>query len=93
MTDLIYAEDGAIPVLKAKYPTAVFDDASDMVHEERFSITIPDEEFDQREYYRFLIAEGLALVSLNLQLALKIAGDQHDLLMEVVDTMSKEKAE
>ncbi|MHC4644205.1 MAG: hypothetical protein ACYTBJ_01790 [Planctomycetota bacterium] len=89
MEDLIYASDEAIPALKEKYPSALFADASDMVHEERFSIVIPDKDFDQREYYRFMIREGLALVSLNIQLAMRVSGKQHDMLMELVDSMPK----
>ena len=84
MFDLIYTADDARDVMRKEYPEARFQDASDMIHEERFSFEVPDEGFDLRRYYRHLIRNGLALVSLNFQMGLSIPGDNQNIIKELM---------
>lgn len=58
MEELIYAGREVEDIIKAKYPQAVIDDASDFIHTERFRLSIEGIEND--EFYPFAIKEGFA---------------------------------
>jgi len=73
MYDLIYLDDDsqyrkAQEKLKAVFPDAKFEDASDFIHHTRFSISInvPDD-----EYHIEILDLGLSLCSLNFQLLMQ----------------------
>lgn len=65
MYDLIYADSRARTVLKEAFPKAKFEDASDDIHTERFSIEL---DIEDRDYRMQVLKLGLALVSFNFQL-------------------------
>lgn len=65
MNDLIY-DDSAMVDIKAQYPTAIFEDASDEVHGGRFQVEIPD--IPEDEWWEFCVKTGIAIVSLGFQL-------------------------
>jgi hypothetical protein len=89
MEDLIYAEDEVAKIISARYPSAVFEDASDMVHEERFGVKVSD--VAEEEWFEFLVKAGIATVSLNVQLAMRIPGKSQDALKVVVEKLKEEK--
>ena len=66
MRDLIYA--GVQDIIKKKYPTAVFIDASDCVHEDRFEVEVIDIESD--DWWKFCVESGIAYCSLGFRLRL-----------------------
>jgi hypothetical protein len=66
MYDLIYCGKDVEEIIKKRFPNAVIKDASDYVHDERFSIE--DEDLNEDEYYPFIIKEGIGGCSFNLQL-------------------------
>jgi len=70
MMDLIYLNDRfqydtIKECLKKEFPNAQIEDASDDVHEYRFSITMPDEKRD--EYNKFVLKTGLVIFSFAYQ--------------------------
>jgi len=68
MYDLIYADYKAQKILEKRYPNAKFEDASDDIHRERFSIDIEESEYNERDYLKFLLESGLYSVSFDFQL-------------------------
>lgn len=67
MYDLIY--DGtAWEVVQKRFPEAKIKDESDCIHEGRFGVELPDEMRD--EYLRWVVLNGLGLVSLSIGLML-----------------------
>jgi hypothetical protein len=68
MNDLIYAGADAERSIAGAFPDARIEDASDFIHEERFSVTLPDALEDT--YLKHVIANGLGSVSLSVQLML-----------------------
>lgn len=70
MEDLIYSGDenyksDQTEILKW-FPNAIFTDASDCIHEGRFSVKLEDT--DKELWQRFLISSGLGELSLGFQL-------------------------
>lgn len=68
MFDLIY-DEAAEPDLRAAFPNAQFADASDFLHEGRFSIRLPDEAME--EYLKVLILKGWAADSITVQIGMR----------------------
>jgi len=62
------------PEIKAKFPNATFEDASDEIHESRIVVKIADVTW--REWFTFLLDSGWHEVSLLFQLSIK--GDSDD---------------
>jgi len=79
MNDLIYAGYKAEKEIKALFPTAVIEDASDYIHTERFSIALPDSVTDE-EYVKAILKSGLEAVSLTVQMMLRGEQDEFDKL-------------
>ena len=68
MYDLLYAAPKHQDTIRSAFPHAMIEDASDDVHNERFSVELPEEE---RKDYEFLLWQtGLAGASLSIGLAL-----------------------
>jgi hypothetical protein len=65
VTDLFYDWDGW-PEIKAKFPNAEREDASDFIHDARIQVKIPDASL--REWYLFLLDSGWHGVSLGFQI-------------------------
>lgn len=64
MVDLIYCNEARTEVLE-RFPHAKIEDASDDIHDERISVTLPDEEKDV--YFKWIIKNGWHGVSLGIQ--------------------------
>jgi hypothetical protein len=81
VSELVYADPSVSKAIKAKWPHAVFEDASDDIHEDRFEVAIQDVTED--DFYVFAIREGFALVCLKFQLMLRSREkDQHTKIRE-----------
>ena len=70
--DLIY-DDRAWARIKERFPSATQQDASDCIHERRIGVDIPD--VDRGRWFRFLVQEGLAGISLYFNLSVAM-GDK-----------------
>lgn len=66
--ELVYADQEAIDWFRDTWPQARFEDARDMIHDQRFHVLVPGVSED--EAYPLLIAEGFALVCLGLGIIL-----------------------
>lgn len=91
MYDAIYAGADVRAIVKARYPDGHFEDASDDIHPERFSVEIAG--CDEKQYWRFLIEEGIALASLNVGLAMRIPGKVQDELLALLAEMKAAREE
>ena len=90
ITDLIYDYE-AEPIIKRAYPNAKFEDASDGIHESRFSVTLEE---DRKTWFKFLIKEGIANISIWLQMAMyKVTetDEAHADLKAAIDELKREK--
>ena len=92
MYDLIYADYKAREILEKRYPKATFEDASDEVHHERFSIDIEESEYNERDYLKFLLESGLFSVSFDFQL-MRHSKDQAHKINNAAKELKKEKPE
>lgn len=88
MFDLVYAKYGgdAMEELRREYPGAHFKDGSDYIHPERFTIDIDG--VTRKDYYLFLVRTGIAAVSMNFQLDLRMP-HRRDLMLEIAREMGK----
>lgn len=88
MFDLLYGLDEQdLNLIRITFPTAIIEDASDAVHERRFSIKLPEAVRD--DYMVFLLKEDLAVISLDMQLMSK-SKDKHPKLRELIARAKKE---
>jgi hypothetical protein len=90
MEELIYGPKEVIGVIKKKYPQAKFKDASDFIHEDRFSVIIPDIEED--EFYPFAIKEGFADLCLRLMILLYKDPDKVKGWLEITKKQEKDES-
>lgn len=65
--DLVY-EYAAWAEVRARFPNAEREDASDLIHDSRFSVRLPD--VTLREWYTFLLDSGWYNVSFAFQIAM-----------------------
>lgn len=82
--DSIYCTTYEARKLLESYPDAVTKDASDFVHENRFTIELED---TRKNYYKNLITSGVSDNSLSFQLALKTEED-FPMISEIVKELS-----
>lgn len=68
-TELVYAGDDVRDLIAARWPDAVFADASDFIHRERFEVTVPG--VTQDEFFVCAIRDGWARCGLQFELALR----------------------
>jgi len=80
MFDLVY-DDGAMPDLRAAFPSGVFEDVSDPFHEGRFSVELPDEIRDQ--YVKVMIRKGWARVSLMIGIGMLNSRDSDGSILNI----------
>lgn len=92
MYDLIYSGRNAWETIKKQYPEAKIEDASDMVHRERFSVTLDEKGFDENEYFKFLICSGLSQVSFSFKMSM-VTKEKHPKIKRAFDELRKEKPE
>lgn len=64
MNDLIY-DATAREEVQRRFPASVIEDASDMIHDSRISVTLPDDRKD--EYLRWVVMSGWGLASLGIR--------------------------
>jgi len=83
--DVIYYPISESKDLKKVYPDAVIEDASDFVHEGRFSIRVQD---DKKSYYENIIKLGYYDASLMFRMRLN---EDDTELKEVIDRLLKSK--
>lgn len=77
--DLIYGERKLANLITAKFPDAEIEDATDIVHDERFSVTLPAD--DKHEYLKLVIEKGLGTLSLTLQMMMNSDIDEVTMLL------------
>lgn len=89
--DLMYDNDECQQAIAKQYPSAVFEDASDIVHEERFSVQIDDVSPD--EYHKWLVMSGGAAASLGINMLLMglNKGDKEKIVGWVKDKKANER--
>jgi hypothetical protein len=68
--ELVYGPISVQDLIRSKWPDAVFNDASDIVHTERFEVKIPGVTEDG--FYPFAIKEGFARACFALELMLQM---------------------
>ena len=83
MKDLIYAGKEVEKLCREKFPDAKIEDTSDYIHEERFSINLPDKQ--KEDFYRFAIEEGFIEVSFCFQLALRSADSETAFFIKLIN--------
>lgn len=69
MLDLIYAgneQQKCQEIVRKKFPQCIIEDDSDDIHEGRFSVEL---EISDEDWYRFLIIEGIAVLSFHFGLS------------------------
>lgn len=69
MYDLVYSDNNDRVLVEQRFPDARIEDASDFVHDERFSVELPPEK--RREYLVWAIKAGLGGVSFTLQMMVR----------------------
>lgn len=67
--DLVYAGTAERDRIAARFPNAHIENASDYIHDERFSVELPD---GREEYLAFLRESGLGAFSLTVGLQKQI---------------------
>lgn len=77
--DCIYDEQFLGDVRKA-FPQAIIEDASDSIHEGRFSVRIPD--YNAHDWFKWLLQNGVHRVSLTFELTLRMKPDQIASIMD-----------
>ncbi len=93
MHELIYVSDQAEydqaqSAIRGQFPSAVFGDASDFIHEYRFEVSI--EPCLRDTFYVFAIQEGLALACLGFQMMIRTDMDRAKRLLDQAKMSSQE---
>ncbi len=89
MYDLVY-DGGCLGEIKQAFPLAEIEDASDFIHEGRFSVQLPEDK--RREYLKFIMLKGISPVSLMFQT--DIGSPKHqDEIKDIVDEIKRESSE
>jgi hypothetical protein len=74
--------------LHKKFPTAHFSDASDYIHENRFTIEV--ENISKKEFLKGLLQTGIWEACLGLRLLMGMPGRNKDLLAEILEELKAE---
>lgn len=90
ITDAIYCSYNSkeMKALQERFPEAIFNDASDYVHNNRFEIILKD--VSVKDYIKAMVQEGLLEVSLYLQLRLRMNKEYKDIFREVLEELKAE---
>jgi len=70
-SELIYDNEETIDIIRMAYPHAKFEDARDMIHDERFEVLFGDDGPTTDEFYRFACREGFARGILGFELSIR----------------------
>ncbi len=92
MDDLIYADYKAEKIVEKRYPNIKIEDASDMIHQERFGIQFNEDEYNEHEYLKFLLESGLFQVSFQFQVMSRTKEDIPK-IHKALEELRKEKPE
>lgn len=76
--ELIYADNEVKSMIKAKWPRAVFTDASDAIHLERFEVKITNLSAD--DFYPVAIIQGWSRSCFAFELSMRIPEKQDDVI-------------
>lgn len=87
MMELVYDGEAA-PVIRARFPEARIEDASDYIHESRIEVHLPDEQ--RAAFYKHAIREGYSEVCLGFQIMMKGSKEELD---EIRGWLAELKAE
>ena len=63
-----YLQDDDKRAIRETFPSARFEDASDMVHEEREELTVDTAEWDDKKFFLLAARRGFALSCLGIQM-------------------------
>ena len=82
MHDLIYCDENSKnhelqELIKQEFPQVKIEDVSDEIYDYRFSVELPDEFRD--DFMVFVIKNGFALNSLEIQMHLRISDNKKEL--------------
>ena len=88
MYDLIYAENyndykEIWDIIKKEYHDALLEDGSDQIHKHRFSVKF---EIEQEPWFKFIIKNDFAMLSLNFQLVIR---QEPDKIKELIDGLKR----
>jgi hypothetical protein len=86
--DLICADEARSEFEKL-FPAAKFEDASDDIHESRFSVEIPDLPMD--DYFKELLKHGLHNISFLFGMAAAVEGRGQDALKRAIAGLKEAK--
>jgi hypothetical protein len=93
--DLLYVVRAEYDELRREvacdWPTAKLEDASDFIHEGRFSVTWDNDGPAEAAWWKWLIEVGAAMCSLNCQMAM-LDPKKQPALKELLASMKPEKA-
>ena len=74
--ELIYCESSLQEIIKKEFPEAVFEDESDCIHTDRFSVDIEsDNENIEEQFYIFAMKQGFVRNCLQFELMLRTDTD------------------
>jgi hypothetical protein len=93
MTELIYDEIKVFNLIKEKYPDAIYEDARDDIHLERFSVKIDSiDSIENDEWIEFCLRKGFLLNCFGSQLKLKDKDfkEYQDKVMNIFNRLKKE---
>ncbi len=67
--ELSYADESLGEIIKKEFPEAVFTDASDFIHNDRFEVDIDSEDNDiEKKFYMYAIKNGFSEVCFQFRL-------------------------
>lgn len=88
--ELIYDGEEVLQIVKAEYPTAVFKDASDDVHSERFEVEFPEGTIIE-DFWKFAIRKGFAYSCFGFQMNLRMEPGFATKMLEYVKSLPKKE--
>lgn len=88
-TELVY-DSGAWPFIQERWPQAVWEDASDFIHEDRFSVTIPG--ITPADFYPPIMVEGWAEACFGFELSIRLP-ERHDEVLSWLEAAKALKAQ
>lgn len=94
--DLLYVDESEYSelwkVVKATWPTAKLKDASDYIHDRRFSVAFaPEDAPTSTQWWRWLLQEGVALCSLNFGIAMRTPEQFDEIKLLVAEVSGSER--
>ena len=82
MHELVYGDTSISGIIREAFPNAIITDASDMIHEHRFEVDIP--ELSMKDWTIFASQKGFTPLCFGIEVALY---DKPDWLIEAVEEL------